>query len=465
MTGKDMKWIYEHLDNQTIRDRLYLIKKKKHMQELYDCIVTSKKTTEQKTKDILAIVDSYQKEELLNFFCVVDAKFILDNLNNVSIKEKVKLCLSSDYDFGCYGIGLTQKFALRKLICAIELVEDKLEQDKLYLKLLESLNYSTNVFRYTSAKFLEDRVDSKNKDIKKYITSKIFVSTYQYKYGENAETIEKVERIHKNDSFIMYLFGNIFENNKNDDNKFLEEVLKVLKYRKAYKIDLSLLTEVCGHILANLEMWDVCTKFIDECKNYDSSFFNKLLKATESDKDLALKLIDSKYFSGENAKDKRSCLNFFGRVLKSVDEYDDDYYKNFVCKLIDLDDKFVTEHINKKFLAGNCERVELKKLINPKEKNYALTKNGAIEVFKYLDPKNKRDKKIILEQINLDKIFCKYISDEFLIENWDNENIKYEITRRIKYVDDYLCNFLKVIEKRADLDAEGKKQTLSSRPV
>ncbi len=458
----DMKWIYEHLDNKIIRDRLCFIQKKKYIQELYDCIVTSEKTTEQKTEDILVIADSYEsKKELLDFFCVVDAKFNLDNLDNNRIKKKVELCLSSDYDFGCSSDSdLARKFVLRKLICTIELVQDKSEQDKLYLQLLKSLNFSTNVFRYTSAKFLEDRVDSENEDIKKYIAENISVRHYQYEYGKNAETIKKSEDIKENDQFVMLLFNDISENNK-DDNKFLEEALK---YIKAYEIhDLSSLAEICGDMSTYLKIWDVFTKFIDKCKTYDSNFFGKLLEKTDPDENLALKLIDSKYFLGENASDKESCLNFFGRVLKSVDKYDDDYYKNFVCKLIEIDSKFVTENINKKFLAANCERVELKKLINPKEENYALTEGGAAEMFKYLDPEQERDKKIILEQINLDAIFCRWVSDEFLIENWNNENIQREITRRItKPVsikgENGLFNFLDVIEKRTDLDTEGKKQ-------
>ena len=471
----DMKWIYKHLDNKTIQRRLYLISPNEHMQELYNCIVTSETSDENKKKYILIIANSYRyadfaelpyryESALTKFLCVIDTKFILDNLDDsqdTSIKEMVKLYLSSYDDFYCkYNSDLARKFALRKLICAIELVEDKLEQDKLYLKLLESLNYSTNVFRYTSAKFLEDRVDSKNEDIKKYIAENISVRTYQYEYGKNAETIEKSENINKGNEFIVYLFDDISENNK-DNNKFLEEALK---YIKAYEIhDLSLLAEICENMLACSEIWDAFTKFIDECKTYDSSFFGKLLKKTDPNKNLALKLINSEYFSDKNKDDKQSCQDFFGRVLKFVDEYDDNYYKNFVCKLIDINSKFVIEHINKKFLAANCEKPELKKLINPQEKNYALTKNGAIEMFKYLDPKNERDKKIILEHINLNAVFCKYVSDEFLIENWDNKNIQYEITRRIIESisiegEHGLFNFLDVIKKRTDLDAEAKKQ-------
>ena len=239
---------------------------------------------------------------------------------------------------------------------------------------------------------------------------------------------------------------------------------EALKYIKAYEIsDLSSLAEIFGDTLKNLAIWDALTKFIDECKTYDSSFFYKLLEKTNPDKDLALKLINSKYFLDENEKDKQSCLNFFGRVLQSVDEYDGDYYKNFVCKLIEIDSKFVTEHINKKFLAGNCERVELKKLINLKDKNDELTVNAAKEMFKYLNPENKRDKRIMLELINLDGVFCRWVSDKFLIENWDNENIKNEISRRISNYTDTdgngkLFDFLDVIEKRTDLDAKGKKQ-------
>ena len=175
-----MKWIYQHLGNETIQRRVDLIRKKKHMQELYDCIITSETNDTQKKEYILMIADSYKNKEILtNFLCVMDAKFILDNLDDskdTRIKERVKLCLSSDYDFG--EDSYAQKFALRKLICAIELVEDKPEQDKLYLKLVNTLDNSANVFRYTSVKFLENRVYSENEDIKKYVAKNISVRPY-----------------------------------------------------------------------------------------------------------------------------------------------------------------------------------------------------------------------------------------------------------------------------------------------
>ena len=225
----DMKWIYKHLDNTIIKDRLSLICKRENIEKLYDCIVTSEKKDEQKKQDILMIADSHKdkdsgeykdKTTLINFLCVIDARFILDNLDDSKdgrMKKIVRFCLgrnnSNDFD-GKQYLDLAQKFALRKLICAIELVQDKSEQEKLYLKLLSTLNYSTNVFRYTSIEFLEDRVDSENEAIKKYITKNISVKTYKYKYGENAATIEKSGDIETNDEFVKCLFDDISQNNR-----------------------------------------------------------------------------------------------------------------------------------------------------------------------------------------------------------------------------------------------------------
>lgn len=217
---------------------------------------------------------------------------------------------------------------------------------------------------------------------------------------------------------------------------------------------------------AYLEIWDTFTKFIDECKTYDSSFFGKLLEKAAPDKNLALKLIDSKYFLGDNKDDKESCRNFFRRVLTSVDEYDDDYYTNFLCKLIEIDSKFVIEHINIKFLMYNIDRFEkdeLKKLIKTRfstwisNQEFLKREDDIKEALKNLASDKKRGTKIIFELIKLGP-FGPFLGDKFLIDNWDNQNIKYEISRRIENADNYLFNFLDVIKQRTDLDEAGKKQ-------